>query len=401
MLETDDFFMAQALEEAVLAESAGEVPVGAVVVSHGQVIGRGRNRTRELNDPSAHAEILALREASLAVGSHRLNGAELFVTLEPCTMCSGAIFHSRLARVVFGAPDPKTGTAGSVLDLFGERRLNHHTLISGGVLREKCQQILQSFFVSTRKRNRSEQMSLREDALRLNVRALPQLEDPTFKSSFFYTLEGYRIRYLDSNTVNPIHTLLCIHELGFWSFQMWTLMRRMVLHGVRIIVPDLIGHGLSDRPKRSQWHTVNGHVSSLHALAKHMVINPTHILAIGNSQAIGNELCSALKLDKRAALLIDTCELPATRGQATGASIQRAGLAGGLSKKHLNDLVGFPADVVEALVAHFPDRGHAAVLEAINHPGFLPENALNPPKFRPIVLDETHLHFIERKLLIK
>ncbi|BDT72323.1 tRNA-specific adenosine deaminase [Comamonadaceae bacterium OS-4] len=316
-------------------------------------------------------------------------------------MCSGAIFHSRLARVVFGAPDPKTGTAGSVLDLFSERRLNHHTLISGGVLREECQQILQSFFVLARKRNRDEQMSLREDALRLNLNALPQLADPTFKSSYFYTHEGYRIRYLDSNTVDPIHTLLCIHELGFWSFQMWTLMSRMVPHGVRIIAPDLIGHGLSDRPKKSHWHSVSAHVSSLRALTKHLDAQPTYVVAIGNAQAIGVELCSVLKLQARSVLLIDRCELPAVKSQAKKPCHPIAGPIGGLSRKHLIDLVGFPPDVVEALVAQFPDKGHAAVLEALKNPDLSPGYALESPNFRPIVLDENHLHFIERELLIK
>jgi tRNA(adenine34) deaminase len=400
-LESDDFFMSLALEEAVLAESAGEVPVGAVVVHKGQVIGRGRNRTRELNDPSAHAEILALRDASQAVGSHRLSGAELFVTLEPCTMCSGAIFHSRLARVVFGAPDPKTGTAGSVLDLFSQRQLNHHTLVTGGVLREECQRILQSFFVSARKRNREEQISLREDALRLDAQALPCPDDSTIISSYFYTSEGYRIRYLDSNPANPKYTLLCIHELGFWSFQVWSLVSRMAHHGVRVIVPDLLGHGLSDRPKKSEWHSVRAHVSSLTALTKYMDLTPTHIVAIGNAKAIGTELCSVLKIDASSVLSIVTSRPPVLTALAESSRQQSCRSIGGLSKKQLNHLVGFPDNVVKALIAHFPDKGYAAVLDAIRKPDFSPENTLNSPTFCPVVVDEIHLDFLERELLIK
>lgn len=393
--------MTLALEEAVLAESAGEVPVGAVVVHKGQVIGRGRNRTRELNDPSAHAEILALRDASQSVGSHRLKGAELFVTLEPCTMCSGAVFHSRLARVVFGAPDAKTGTAGSVLDLFSQSQLNHHTRVTGGVLKEECQRILQSFFVLARKRNREEQISLREDALRLDAGALPCLDELTITGSYFHTSEGYRIRYLDSNTVNSEYILLCIHEFGFWSFQARSLMSRMARRGVRVIVPDLLGHGLSDRPKKSEWHSVRAHVSSLAELTKHMDLTPTHIVAIGNANALGTELCSVLNLDASSVLSIRTTMPPALEALAKPSCHQSYRSTGGLSRKHLKDLDGFPGDVVRALIAHFPDKGHAAVLDAIKRPDFSIGNTIKSPSFCPVVVDEVHLDFLERQLLIQ
>lgn len=149
---TDPQFMALALQQAHLAGQAGEVPVGAVVVRHGQVIGVGHNAPIGGHDPSAHAEIMALRAAAAALGNYRLDGCELFVTLEPCAMCAGAMLHARLARVVFAAADPKSGACGSVIDVFAETRLNHHTSISGGVLAEECGTLLSSFFSARRAR---------------------------------------------------------------------------------------------------------------------------------------------------------------------------------------------------------------------------------------------------------
>jgi tRNA(Arg) A34 adenosine deaminase TadA len=128
---SDEVFMRQALAEARQAAAAGEVPVGAVVVRRGEVIATGRNAPVDGHDPTAHAEIVALRAAAQALGNYRLDDCELFVTLEPCAMCSGAMLHARLKRVVFGAADPKTGAAGSVLNLFGEPRLNHQTTLAG------------------------------------------------------------------------------------------------------------------------------------------------------------------------------------------------------------------------------------------------------------------------------
>jgi len=148
----DELWMAEALALAFEAGAADEVPVGAVVVLDGQIIGRGFNQPISRHDPTAHAEIMALRDAATRLGNYRLPGATLYVTLEPCAMCAGAIMHARIARVVFGARDPKTGVAGSVLDLFGEARLNHHAEITGGVRAEECGQLLSSFFAARRRR---------------------------------------------------------------------------------------------------------------------------------------------------------------------------------------------------------------------------------------------------------
>nr|WP_256448769.1 tRNA adenosine(34) deaminase TadA [Candidatus Nitrotoga sp. M5] len=150
VIRSDDNFMRVALALARQAELAGEVPVGAIVVKDGVIIGRGSNAPINRHDPSAHAELLALREAAQYLGNYRLIGCELFVTLEPCVMCVGAMFHARIARVVFGASDLKTGACGSVLNLFAEQRLNHHAEIVAGVLANECGQVLSAFFATRR-----------------------------------------------------------------------------------------------------------------------------------------------------------------------------------------------------------------------------------------------------------
>ncbi|ARU31599.1 tRNA adenosine(34) deaminase TadA [Sulfuriferula sp. AH1] len=146
----DAFFMHEALALAQQAWQMGEVPVGAVVVHEGKIIGRGANAPISRHDPSAHAEMLALRDAAQYLSNYRLPEVSLYVTLEPCAMCAGVIMHARVSRLVFGASDPKTGAAGSVLNLFDERRLNHHTEIQGGVLAAECGAMLSAFFAERR-----------------------------------------------------------------------------------------------------------------------------------------------------------------------------------------------------------------------------------------------------------
>lgn len=148
----DSEFMGLALDLAREAGACGEVPVGALVVIDGEVVGRGFNQPVGRRDPTAHAEIVALRDAAARLGNYRLPGCTLYVTLEPCAMCAGAIMHACVARVVFGARDPKTGAAGSVVDLFAEARLNHHTSVSGDVLADECGSLLSAFFAARRGR---------------------------------------------------------------------------------------------------------------------------------------------------------------------------------------------------------------------------------------------------------
>jgi tRNA(adenine34) deaminase len=178
---SDADFMREALALAQVAWAAGEVPVGAVVVKEGEIVGRGFNSPISGHDPTAHAEVIALRDAAQRLGNYRLPGCTLYVTIEPCVMCAGAIMHARIARMVYGAPDPKTGAAGSVVDLFGDLgnvrgrtegagdagephphprplslrargagRLNYHAEVTGGVLAEECGKLLSEFFVNRR-----------------------------------------------------------------------------------------------------------------------------------------------------------------------------------------------------------------------------------------------------------
>lgn len=142
----DASWMELALEQARLAAAAGEVPVGALVIKDGEIIGRGHNRNLLDNDPTAHAEIVALRQAAARLGNHRLVGCIMVATIEPCSMCAGALIHARIARLVYGASDPKAGAAGSTVQVINHPRLNHHMEVTAGVLAERCSEILQEFF---------------------------------------------------------------------------------------------------------------------------------------------------------------------------------------------------------------------------------------------------------------
>ncbi|MFA5182072.1 MAG: tRNA adenosine(34) deaminase TadA [Syntrophales bacterium] len=148
--EADERYMALALEAAAAAAAEGEVPVGAIIVSDGRVIVRAYNRPIALNDPTAHAEILAIRAAAREAGNYRLPGTTLYVTLEPCFMCAGAVIHARIGRVVFGAKDPKGGAVVSIASVFGDARLNHRVEFTGGVMEGRCAEILSSFFQQKR-----------------------------------------------------------------------------------------------------------------------------------------------------------------------------------------------------------------------------------------------------------
>jgi len=145
-LPDDVTCMELALAEARMAAEAGEVPVGALVINNGEIVGRAGNRNLRDHDPTAHAEILALRQAAQHLGNHRLTGCTLYATIEPCAMCAGAVIHARIARLVYGAKDPKAGAAGSILEVINHPRLNHKMEVVPGVLGDRCSEILQDFF---------------------------------------------------------------------------------------------------------------------------------------------------------------------------------------------------------------------------------------------------------------
>jgi tRNA(adenine34) deaminase len=157
---TDYDFMQIPLELAVQAGEAAEVPLGAIVVKDGEIIGRGSNAPITTHDPTAHAEIRAMRDAAQHLGNYRLVGCTLYVTLEPCAMCTGAVQHARIAKLIYGASDPKTGACGSVVNLMAEPKLNHHTEISGGVLAIECGALLSNFFSARRKKLNQQKIKL-------------------------------------------------------------------------------------------------------------------------------------------------------------------------------------------------------------------------------------------------
>jgi tRNA(adenine34) deaminase len=254
--------MREALAQARIALAAGEVPVGAVVVHGDAIVGRGHNAPVGSHDPTAHAEIRALRDAAQALGNYRLDGCELFVTLEPCAMCSGAMLHARLARVVYAAPDPKTGAAGSVTDLFVQARLNHQTAVEGGVLAPEGATLLTEFFRSRRQEARMNAQPLREDALRTpdeRFRDLPGYPWAPHHVNDLPALAGLRMHYLDEGPRDAPLTWLCLHGNPSWSY----LYRRMIPifleAGGRVVAPDLVGFGKSDKPKRDSAHGFEWH----------------------------------------------------------------------------------------------------------------------------------------------
>ena len=247
--------MGLALEQARQAAAAGEVPVGAVVVKDGQFIATGRNAPIASHDPTAHAEVVALREAARVLGNYRLDGCTLYVTLEPCAMCSGAMLHARVDRVVFGAADPRTGVAGSVLNLFAHAQLNHQTQVTGGVLAEECGQLLKDFF-------RMNLHPLREDALRTPDEAFADLPDYPWQPRYvsdLHSIAGLRMHYLDEGDANAPLTWLCLHGNPAWSYLYRKMIPVWLAAGHRVVAPDLIGFGKSDKPKKDSFHKFDTH----------------------------------------------------------------------------------------------------------------------------------------------
>jgi tRNA(adenine34) deaminase len=255
-------FMHLALRQAKAAAASGEVPVGALVVRAGQVIAEGHNAPLASHDPTAHAEVNAIRAAAQALGNYRLDDCTLYVTLEPCAMCSGAVLHARFKRVVFGATEPKTGAAGSVLNLFANEHINHQTQVTGGVLADDCAQVLQGFFEQRRAQQQLSKVPLREDALRTADYALAGLDLPLALSHFtadLPALEGLRLHWFDNRDDSQVAPYVYLHGLDGWSAQYTAQLQS----DVPVIALDLPGFGLSDKPKKVATHRIAWHAQVL------------------------------------------------------------------------------------------------------------------------------------------
>lgn len=293
---TDEQCMRLALAQAREAAAAGEVPVGAVVVKDGQVIAVGRNAPIASHDPTAHAEVVALREAARVLGNYRLEACTLYVTLEPCAMCSGAMLHARVDRVVFGAADPRTGVAGSVLNLFGYTQLNHQTQVSGGVLADECGQLLKDFF----KPRRVNADPVREDALRTPETAFEGMADWSGRGVFLADwpglpeAQGLRLHAVDVGPADASDAVLWVHGPDSWSLAWWDAVmaasgapvRQADKNVQRHIVPDLFGFGRSDKPKKETFHQLAVHVQSLHVLCSHLGLEQVQLVGPQSMQTL-------------------------------------------------------------------------------------------------------------------
>lgn len=330
-----------ALIQAQSAGAAGEVPVGAVVVRHGQIIGVGQNAPIHTHDPSAHAEIVALRAAALHLGNYRLDDCELFVTLEPCAMCAGAILHARLKRVVFGATDTKTGAAGSMIDLFGHAQLNHHTQVQGGVLAPECAELLQGFFRQQRQQKSLNASPVREDALRTPASrfdALPALPGVPHDVNDLPALKGLRLHYVDAGASDSAQVTLCLHGGLSWS-QIWQpVMAERVALGERVLAIDLIGFGKSDKLKKATAYSMRWHAQVLVELIERL--NLTQVVLL---EPAGDTLPGLTKDESFGAMLTT--------------------LAGGRITRR--ESVQVDPMSPETMSAPYPDQGHCAALRLL------------------------------------
>ncbi|MBC7435180.1 MAG: tRNA adenosine(34) deaminase TadA [Bdellovibrionales bacterium] len=380
---SDDAFMREALALAQQAASEGEIPVGAVVVKEGRIIGRGRNRPIAGHDPTAHAEINALREAARAVGNYRLDGCELFVTLEPCAMCSGALLHARLGRVVFGAKDPKTGAAGSVLDLFGEARLNHQTLVEGGVLAQECATLLSSFFQHRREEARMNHTPLRDDALRPDDAKFESLPGYPWLPNYLSdlpALAGLRMHYLDEGAhAGPPEgaplTYLCLHGNPAWSYLYRKMIPVFLASGARVVAPDLPGFGKSDKPKKETAHRFDWHRQVLLEFVERLDLKQVVLVVQDWGGLLGLTLPMEAPARYAGLLVMNTTlatgELPLSAGFLAWREMCAKNPGFDVARLFARGNPQMTANECAAYNAPFPDAGHRAALRAF--PRLVPE----------------------------
>ncbi len=338
---TDSEWMALALDQARLGAEAGEVPVGAVVVRNGQLVASAHNLPLALKDPCAHAEVLALRQAGQALDNYRLDQCEVFVTLEPCAMCAQAMLHARVKRVVFGAPEPKMGAAGSVLNLFGMSALNHQTQLVGGVRSAEAAGLMRVFFDQRREFARVHAVPLVDYALRTPEADFSALWSRWPSAAFWIgkdrfiaslpALAGLNLHYMDTGTIASKKAWVALHSADSWWPQ-WAAWARLQGEQARVLLPDLVGFGQSDKPKKEGWHHLDLHAQILTQWLQALDLSAVHLVVPADQLELGQRVLRANPG------LVDSIEV--VEPQA-------------------------PSDLPEGWRAvPYPDRGHQAALRA-------------------------------------
>lgn len=370
--------MSLALEQAREAAAAGEVPVGAVVVRDGEVIATGRNSPVGDSDPTSHAEIVALRAAARTLGNYRLDGCTLYVTLEPCAMCVGAMLHARLGRVVFGARDPKTGAAGSVVDLFAQRQLNHHTVVEGGVLAGECGAALAQFFRERRTEDRVQTHPLRDDAVRTPQDRFANLPGYPWAPHYVNdlpSLAGLRMHYLDEGPADAPVTWLCLHGNPAWSYLYRKMIPVFIGAGHRVVAPDMIGFGKSDKPKKDSVHDFGWHRRMLLEMVERLDLRNIVLVVQDWGGLLGLTLPMAAPDRYRGLLAMNTMlgagDAPLSPGFLAWREMCRTKPDFDVARLFARGNPHMSAAECEAYNAPFPDRGHRAALRAF--PAMVPD----------------------------
>ncbi len=385
--------MALALAEARVAAIHGEVPVGAIVVKGGQVIGTGSNQPIQNHDPSAHAEIVALRAAANHLGNYRLDGCALYVTLEPCAMCVGAILHARVKRVVFGAADGKTGAAGSVVNLFDNPQLNHQTQVQGGVMAAESSQLLQEFFQGRRDQQRQESKlnhPLRDDALRTPDGAfsnLPGYPWPPHYHNDLPALGGLRQHFLDeggNESTSPWTnkgqgggqlTYLCLHGNPSWSYIFRKMLPTFLASGARVVAPDMPGFGKSDKPKKDEAHSFTWQRQILLEFVEKLDLNNIVLVVQDWGGLLGLTLPMAAPVRYQGLLVMNTLlatgDLPLSPGFLGWREMCAKNPAFDIARLFARGNPQMSAEECAAYMAPYPDAGHRAATRAF--PAMVPE----------------------------
>jgi tRNA(adenine34) deaminase len=384
----DAQFLELALSQAREAAAQGEVPVGAVVVKQGQVIAVGRNSPIGSHDPTAHAEMNALRAAATALQNYRLDGCDLYVTLEPCAMCAGAILHSRIRRVVYAAPEPKTGAAGSVINLF-DTPLNHQTQIQDATeLGAPCadfmpasSQLLQEFFSKKRsEQTKAQQLNhpLRPDALRTPDACFDHLPGYDFEPNYLSdlpALQGLRMHYLDEGISDAKTTYLCLHGNPAWSYLYRKMIPTFAASGARVIAPDMIGFGRSDKPKKDSFHSFTWHRQCLLEFIERLDLQNVVLVVQDWGGLLGLTLPMHAPQRFRSLLVMNTTlacgDAPLTDGFKAWREMCAKKPDFDITKLFSRGNPQMSREECAAYMAPFPDAGHRAATRAF--PPMVPE----------------------------